>query len=121
MTTATLFSNVPYGQNLAGPPVPANATVNAGAVLQHADFTLTVTPSSGFAEASVAWGGDGVNYPGQMSVYVAPGSGGSQVHGLRFHSGPLSPASGGKDGAQYFTANLLKLSPGATASLTMTY
>lgn len=121
MTTSTLISSVPYPQNLAGPPVPANSVVNAGALVEHAEFTLSVTPSTGWAEASINWGPDGVGYPGQMTVYEAPTGTGTTTMGARIHSCPLSPASGGNDGAQYFKAELMKVSPGATATLTVTY
>lgn len=118
MTTSTLFSSVPFAQNLAGPPVPTNTVVNAGGLVTHVDFTLTVTPASGWAEASVIWGPDGVNFSGQTAVYCAPGAG-STTQGFRIHMNV--PVIGGTDGAQYFQAEAMNVSPGATATLTVTY
>jgi hypothetical protein len=121
MTTATLFSSVPAAQNQAGPPNPSNTVVNAGGLVTHADFTLTITPSTGWGQASINWGPDGVNYPGQVVIYEAPTGTGSTTQAWRPHSIALEPAAGGNDGAQYFKAEMMSLSPGATATLTITY
>lgn len=120
MTTATLFSSVSYDQNLGGPPVPAETVVDAGGFITHADFTLTVTPSTGWAEAAVQFGPDNVNWPGQVAVYCAPGAG-ATTQGARFHYGSPSGGAVGGDGARYFKALVLNVSPGATATLTMVY
>jgi hypothetical protein len=121
MTTQTLFSGISYNQNRAGPPVPANTVVNAGALVTHVEFALTVTPSTGWAEAQINWGPDGVNFPGQMTIYEAPTGNGTTTLGVRPHGGALEPAAGGNDGAQYFKAELTKIAPGAAATLTATY
>lgn len=121
MTTATLFSSIGYNQNASGPPVPANTVVNAGNFVERVTFTLTVTPSTGWARAAINWGPDGVNYPGQMSIEEAPTGTGTQTETHRIHGAALSPASGGNDGAQYFKAELMTIAPGATATLTMMY
>ena len=122
MTTATLFSSVPANQNQAGPPVPANTVVNAGAVVTRAVLSLTVTPSTGWASAAVNWGPDGVNYPGQATIYEAPTGTGTTNQTLHLHGGLLEPNAGSApDGAQYFKAEALNVSPGATATLTVTY
>ncbi len=120
MTTSTLFSSLGYNQNAAGPPVPAATVVNVGNLIQRADFTLTVTPSTGWAQASISWGPDGTNYPGNMSIIESPTGTGATTNGHRFHSGVNQP-SNTKDGAQYFQAELTVISPGATATLSMTY
>lgn len=121
MATSTLFSGIGYGQNQAGPTVPANTIVNAGGLVTKAGFTLTVTPATGYAEAVVNYGPDGVMYPGQLTVYDAPGAPTGILQEHRLHGAALSPASGGNDGAQYFTAELMKIAPGCTATLTVTY
>ncbi|TAL03711.1 MAG: hypothetical protein EPO08_03470 [Rhodospirillaceae bacterium] len=120
MTTSTLFSSLGYSQNQGGPPVPAATIVNAGGPITRAVFTLTVTPASGWAEAAVSWGPDGLVWHGQASVYSAPG-GGSVEQPQYIHDGPASGGSVGGDDAQYFQASLINVSPGATATLTMTY
>lgn len=120
MTTSTLFSTISYNQNEAGPMVPANTIVNAGNLITRAGFTLTVSPVTGWAEASVAWGPDGVNFPGQLSVFENPTGTGTVTVEQRFHGGTNQP-SNTTDGAQYFQARLVTISPGATATLTMAY
>jgi hypothetical protein len=121
MTTATLFTSVPAPQNQAGPANPANPIVNTGGLVSHVEFTLVITPSTGWGAAAVNWGPDGVSYPGQFTIYEAPTGTGSTTQGTRIHSIPLEPAASGNDGAQYFKAEMMSLAPGATATLTMTY
>lgn len=125
MTTATLASNIPFEQNAAGPAVPSPGTVNAGGMITRAMFTLSVTPATGWAEAAVRWGPDGINWPGQMSLRCDPNAGGSTTHAQHFHDGAaLAHGSIGNDGAQYFSAEIVGVdSPTgvASASLTMTY
>ena len=122
MTTSTLISAVGYPQNAAGPPVPANSVVNIGALIARADFTLTITPSTGWGTVMINWGPDGVSYPGQMSMIETPTGTGAVTEGKRFHSALLEPGAGSApDGAQYFKAEVMSLSPGASATLTMTY
>lgn len=120
MTTSTLFSALGYNQNAAGPAVPAATVVNTGGLITKAGFTLTVTPATGWAEAAVSWGPDGVQYPGVRSIFCGPQAGGTttETHGI--HAGTNEP-SNTADGAQYFVAELVTISPGATATLTMTY
>lgn len=118
MTTQTLFSNASQSENLAGPFVPAATVINAGNPVTRADFTLTVSPNSGWCEVSLLWGPDGVNFPGQASIYCAPGAG-STTQGMRFHYS--NPPQGGLDAAQYFKAEPINVSSGAAASLTVTY
>jgi hypothetical protein len=120
LTTSTLFSTLSYDQNAAGPPVPALTVVNAGGLITRAEFTLTVTPSTGWAEAAVSYGPDGVNFPGTRSLFEAPTGTGSITTEHRFHGGTNQP-SNTTDGAQYFQASLVTISPGATATLTITY
>ena len=123
MTTGTLFSNIGYDQNAGGPPVPAATVVNTGGLITKADFTLTVTPSTGWAEAAVWWGPDNVAWPGMFGIYSAPSGGGTVTETKRFHAAALEPAvqPAANDGPQYFKAELVTISPGATATLTMTY
>lgn len=121
MTTSTLFSSVGYNQNAGGPPVPAQTVVNTSGMIERANFTLTVSPVTGWAEAVINWGPDNINFPGQMSIFENPTGTGTVVQDQRFRSAGLSAASGGNDGAQYFKAELVTISPGATATLTMTY
>ena len=102
--------------------LPPLTVVNTGGLITRAMFTLTVTPATGWAAASVMWGADNVNFPGQMSVFEAPTGSGSVNQAMHFHSAALEPnAGGGNDGAQYFKAEAMNVSPGATATLTMTY
>ena len=75
MASATLFSTLGSNQNQAGPPVPALTVVDAGGVVERATFTLTVTPSTGWAEAWVNCGPDNINYPGQYAIFSAPTGG----------------------------------------------
>lgn len=123
MTTSTLISAVGQPQNQAGPPVPANAVVNAGALLAKAAFTLVITPATGWGEVAINFGPDGVCYPGNIVVYEAPTGTGTVTQEHRFHSALLEPGAGSApDGAQYFKAEVMSLAPaGATATLTMTY
>jgi len=121
MTTSTLFSALGYAQNEAGPPVPALTVVNTTTPITRASFTLTVSPATGFAEAALSYGPDGVSYPGMQSLYCGPQAGGTTTHALHFHDGAASGGASGADAAQYFRAELLNVSPGATATLTMTY
>lgn len=122
MTTSTLFSALGSNQNQAGPPVPALTVVNTGGLITRADFTLTVTPTTGWAEAALTYGPDNISFPGQQSIYCSPTAGGTTTEGRRFHGALLEPNAGSApDGAQYFKAELMNVAPGATATLTMTY
>lgn len=131
MTTSTLISAVGSNQNQAGPPVPALTVINTGGLVTHVDFTLTVAAPSPLpvsatlgasAEAVILYGPDNISFPGQVSMYCSPTSGGTTTHGVRIHGANLEPTAGSApDGAQYFKAELLSVTPGATATLTMTY
>ena len=122
MASATLFSTLGSNQNQAGPPVPALTVVDAGGVVERATFTLTVTPSTGWAEAWINWGPDNINYPGQYAIFSAPTGGGTVTETKRIHGANQSPnAGGGLDGARYFKAELVKIAPSCTATLTMSY
>lgn len=120
MSSATLFSSVSQNQNAAGPAGPANTTANLGGLVTRLAYTLTVTPSSGWAEASIAAGPDNSAFPFAESMYCAPGAG-STTHTARYHGAALSPASGGNDGVRYVKATAMTVSPGATAMLTVAY
>ncbi len=110
MTVATIFSSLGTNQNMFGVQALPNAIVNAGSVVDRAVATLTVVPSTGWAEATFMDSVDGVSFVGRESVYVAPNSGGTaNSAGNRF------------PGYQYFTAVLTNVSPGAVATLTVTY
>jgi hypothetical protein len=109
MTTATIFSGVSSNQNAGPNQYASNAVVNAGAPVDRASATLTVTPSTGFAEATILGGFDGQNWIGGAVAYVAPNSGGVVTASSRF------PAH------QYFTGLLTNIAPGCTATLTVTY
>ncbi len=123
MTTATLISSVGQPQNAAGPYVPPNTVVNIGSLITRAEFTLTITPSTGWGEVMINWGPDGVSYPGQMSMIEAPTGTGAVTEGKRFHAALQEPGAGSApDGPQYFKAEVMSLGPaGATATLTMVY
>lgn len=122
MTTSTIFSTIPFAQNNAGVPVPSNTIVNAGGLVERFSFSLSVTPVTGWAEAAVSWGPDGVNYPGQISIFESPTGTGTQTEAHRAHGALLEPGAGGdKDGAQYFKGELMSISPNTTATLTVTY
>jgi hypothetical protein len=120
VTTSTLFSTLSYNQNAAGPPVPAGTIVNTGGLIFETGFTLTVTPPTGWAQANIAFGDDGVSFPGHVTLLESPTGTGTTTHRQRFHAGVTRP-DGANDGAQYFQAELTTISPGATATLTMTY
>ena len=111
MTVSTIFSTLSYNQNADGPVVPANTVANAGAPIGRAVYTLTVTPSTGFANVSLSGGPDGVNWPWQNAMRVEANGG-----GLAVQSTHLLP-----EGTQYLTGQLQGISPGATATLTVTY
>lgn len=108
MTTATLFSSVSANQNAAGSSVP-NAIVNTGSPIDRATATLTVTPATGWADATIMGGFDGKNWLGGQSVFCAPNSGGSIAETHRFAA------------HQYVTAVLTNVAPGCAATLTITY
>jgi hypothetical protein len=112
MTVATVFSTISYNQNQGGPVVPAPSVINAGAPVNRHAFTLTVTPSSGWAKASLSAGLDGVNYTRQTEVFCSPGIGTSATPG---------GGSSIQGAYQYFTGEVTECSPGATATLTVTY
>jgi hypothetical protein len=119
MTQATLFSNVGQAQNQAGPYVPAGTVVNTGAPTTHYSCVLTVTPSTGWCEATVGGGPDGVNFPEQCDLFVAPGGTGTIEFGHRTYSGGPGGAVGG---TQYFQAEVMSLGPpGATATMVIKY
>lgn len=112
MTVATILTSVPNNQNAAGyPPVPTPTVVNAGAPVARWVGTLTVTPSSAWAKASLMAGPDGVNFDEYIEVYVAPNGTGTNAESR--HSPPA--------GKQYFTGEITGIAPGATATLTVTY
>ena len=113
MTTTTIFSSVSYNQNINGiAPLPAPTIVNAGGLITQRVYTLTVTPSTGWAKAAIKEGPDGVNFPRGTEVFVAPNSGGTATDGF---AGLIDPP------IQYFSGEVLEVSPGATATLTVTY
>lgn len=113
MTTTTIASGVSYNQNINGiAPVPAPTVVNAGAPVTQRVFTLVVSPTTGWAKAAIKEGSDGVNFPRGGEVFVAPNSGGSATDTM---AGTMDPP------LQYFTGELLEVSPGATATLSITY
>lgn len=115
MTTATLFSNIGYPQNGGGSMNPANAVVNTGAGGIIAEsFTLTVVPSTGWAQAAVMVSNDNANFVTIPGVHVAPNSGGTVTVG---------PTNVGDNpqAFQYYQAELMAVSPGGVATLTMTY
>lgn len=109
MTTATIFSNLSVNQNAFGVQSPPNTIVDAGSPIDRASATLTVTPSTGWAEASIQGGFDGLNWIGAQEIFVSPNAGGTQTVTARF-----APH-------RYVTAVLVKVSPGALATLTVTY
>ncbi len=122
MTTATLVSAITYPQNTGGPPVPEPTVVNTGGLITKAGFTLTVTPPTGWAQVAVNWGPDGVNFPGQLSLYEAPTGTGTVTQEMRFHGALLEPGAGSApDGPQYFKAEVMMVAPGASVTVTMTY
>ena len=112
MTTSTIVSSISYNQNQGGAVVPAPSIVNAGAVVAQRVYTLTVSPTSGWAKASYAEGTDGVNYPRGGEVFVAPNSGGSAIDAVATVDPPM----------RYMTGQITEVGPaGATATLTVTY
>lgn len=113
MTTSTIFSSVPVDQNAGGyPPIPTPSVINAGAPVNKHSFTLTVTPTTGWAKAAVRAGLDGVNYPRGSEVFVAPNTGGlNEVSAGGSMSGPW----------QYFSGEVIEVSPGCAATLTVTF
>lgn len=115
MTTSTICSSVSYNQNAGAiAPVPAPSVVDAGSNVNKHAFTLTVSPTTGWAKAATRMGTDGVNYPRGGEVLVSPNSGGASA----------SAAGGGGEQppARYFTGEILEVGPaGATATLTVTY
>ena len=111
MTTTTIFSTISYNQNADGPVVPANTNANAGAPISRAVYTLTVTPSTAFANVSLSGGPDGVNWPWQSAMRVEPNSGGTISQ----------PTDLLPEGTQYLGGQLQGIAPGATATLTVTY
>lgn len=112
MTTATIFSNLSMGQNaqggINGAAMP-NTVVNTGTSITRASATLTVVPSTGWAEASIMGGFDGVNWIGAQEIYVAPNGTGTRTENKTFRPHP------------YITAVLMNVAPGCAASLTVTY
>lgn len=114
MTTVTVFSGLSMNQNaqggISGAAMP-NTVINTGTPIDRAFATLTVTPSTGWAEASIMGGFDGVNWLGASEIVCAPNSGGvAGAAGARFAPHP------------YITAVLLNVGPpGAAATLTVTY
>ena len=111
MTTSTLFSTVSENQNQAGQPfVPANTVVDTGGTTRPF-FTLTVTPSTGWAKAEVAVSADNSTFLPLGEIYSAPTGGGTITHTM--HPPPTA--------RRYFSATAFTVSPGATATLTMTY
>jgi hypothetical protein len=120
MTTATLVSGIGYNQNQGGPAVPAPTVVNTGALIELAQFTLTVSPTTGWGTVAINWGPDGVNWPGQKMMIEAPTGTGAVTETSRFHAGTNQP-SNTPDGAQYFKAEVMSVSPGASLTLSMTY
>lgn len=110
MTTSTLLSSVSENQNQAGPFVPANAVVDTGVNGTMApSFTLTVTPVTGWASATLGVSTDNVNFNPLGSIYEAPTGTGTQT------------ASFSIPARRYFNALAMQVSPGATATLTITY
>ena len=120
MTTSTLLSSISQNQNQAGPAVPAPSVVDAGALVGPVTFTLTVTPTSGWAEAAVRAGPDNVAFPFCFSVVCGPQAGGTSTLLVDAVAHTNQP-SNTPDGMRYFTSEMMTVSPGATATLTMTY
>ena len=112
MTTATIFSSVPYNQNAGGfPPVPTPTVVNTGTPVSRATFTLTVSPATAWAKAATRGSLSGVGYVSEGEIFVAPNGTGTVNNSLHFPP----------NGRQYLTGEVLECAPGATASLTVTY
>ena len=110
MTTTTIFSGLSLNQQDAGLQSMPNTIVSAPLPgFDRASVTLTVTPSTGWAEATVFGSFDNANWIGGGVAYVAPNSGGTETVGNHFTTHP------------YATAVLTKIAPGCTASLTFTY
>ncbi len=112
MTTATIASSISYNQNQGGPVVPAPSIVNAGAVTTQRVYTLTVTPTTGWAKASWQEGTDGTNFPRGGEVFCAPNSGGSAIDAVATVDPPM----------RYMTGQITEVGPaGTTATLAVTY
>lgn len=111
MTTATIFSSVSYNQNAAGTaPIPAPTVVNTGAPITRQMFMLTVTPSTGWAKAAVRGSAGGTDFHAVGEVFAAPFGNGTGM--LPVHDSVAR---------QYFSGEVFEVSPGASATLTVTY
>ena len=113
MTTSTLFSNVSENQNQAGQPfVPANTVVDTGASgTMSPTFTLTVTPVTGWAKATLGVSADNLSFLPLGEIYESPTGTGTQVQTV---APPLNAR-------RYYSTTALTVSPGATCTLTVTY
>jgi hypothetical protein len=108
MATQTLMTNQTVNPQ-GSPPYPSGPVVNIGSPVTHVDFSVTTSPGTAFAEISILWGTDGVNFPGQHVLYSSPGS------------PQTDTATQRQPGAQYFQAFLTKASPQSAVTVTMSY
>ena len=94
--------------------MPNPTIVNTTTPVTRNAYTLTVTPATGWAKATTRCSADGINFVGDDEMFCAPGTG-TVSSGQGSGGAPIGQAF------QYFSGEIIEISPGATATLTVTY